>query len=434
MITVLLFQNARLIDPTQDLDQREDILIQEGRIAAVSRGISPPEGSTVIDLSDRWVVPGLIDMHVHLREPGEEYKETIVTGTAAAVCGGFTAVACMPNTRPVNDSAAVTHFILDRAKKIGKAKVYPVAALTIGQAGDELAEFGDLKAAGAVGLSDDGHPVTYADVMRRALEYARNFDLPVISHAEELSLSKGGLVNEGRISTLLGLQGIPAAAEEVAVFRDVTLAALTGSRLHIAHVSTAGSLDIIRRAKAAGVTVTAETAPHYFSMTEEAVLGYNTLAKMNPPLRTEEDRRAMIQGLKDGTLDAIATDHAPHSTLEKACQFQLAANGIIGLETALPLTLRLVQEGHLTPQELVDRLSSGPARILRLPGGSLREGAPADLCVIDPEATFTFTEKGLHSLSHNSPFLGQRMQGRAVLTLVNGRPVYDPEHLLATSP
>ncbi len=427
MMRPLLFTNARIIDPSQDWDFSGELLVKDGVIGAAGQSLEAPQDARVIDLEGKWLVPGLIDMHVHLREPGEEYKETIETGTAAAVAGGFTAVACMPNTRPVNDSAGVTQFILEKARRAAKARVFPIAAITLGQKGEQLTEFGDLLSAGAVAFSDDGLPVRNARVMRHALEYVRNFDALIISHSEEPELSRGGLMNEGRVSVSLGLKGIPAAAEEVAVFRDVALAELTGGRLHIAHVSTRGSVEIVRRAKARGVAITAETAPHYFSLTEEAVIGYNTSAKMYPPLRTEEDRMAIIEGLKDGTIDAIATDHAPHSVIEKECEFQLAANGIIGLETSVALSLNLVRSGYISASQLIRCMSSSPSRILGVPGGSLATGDPADISIIDPEVVFTLTRESLHSMSHNSPFLGETLQGKAILTLIDGRPVYDPE-------
>ncbi len=420
----LLFSDVRIIDPSQDWDFTGDLLIRDGIIAAAGESLDVPQNADVLELNGKWLVPGLVDMHVHLREPGEEYKETIESGTAAAIAGGFTAVACMPNTRPVNDCAGITRFILERAETAAKARVYPIAAITSGQKGEQLTEFGDLLNAGAVAFSDDGFPVRNAAVMRQALEYIRNFDSLIISHSEEIDLSRGGLMNEGRTSTLMGLKGIPAAAEEVAIFRDTALAELTGGRLHIAHVSTKGSVEIVRQAKRRGVRITAETAPHYFSLTEEAVSGYNTFAKMNPPLRTEEDRLAIIQGIKDGTIDAIATDHAPHSVLEKECEFQLAANGIMGLETAVPLSLDLVRKGHISASQLIKCLSFSPSRILGIPGGDLKQGSPADICIIDPDADFTLTRDSLHSLSHNTPFLGKTLKGRAILTLVDGRAVF----------
>ncbi len=426
----LLLKGGRIIDPEQELDLVADLMVADGLIREISPEITPSEDTKVVDVSGRWVVPGLVDMHVHLREPGEEYKETIETGSHAAAAGGFTAVACMPNTRPPNDNTAVTRFILDKSRLYGRCRVFPVAAITRGQEGKDLTEFADLLSAGAVAFSDDGLPVRNPAMMRLALEYSRNFNALIISHSEELDLSGEGCMNEGAVSTRLGLTGIPSAAEEIAIFRDIRLAELTGARLHIAHVSTAGSVEIIRAARLRGVKVTAETAPHYFSLTEEAVEGYNTFAKMNPPLRTERDRRAIIEGLRDGTLDAIATDHAPHSSLEKECEFQLAANGIIGLETALPLALEiLVGKEGFSPAQVVLLMSSNPASILGIKGGNLKSGRPADITVIDPGMEFTLTRQTLHSSSCNSPFLGRSFTGKAVLTLLEGSPVFQEQAL-----
>ncbi len=416
-----LIKNGRIIDPKNGIDRQGDLLVLEGRIAAEQTPV--PASVRVIDASGCWVVPGLIDMHVHLREPGEEYKEDILSGTRAAAAGGFTAVACMPNTRPVNDCAAVTALILERARQ-GFARVYPVGAISSGCRGEKLAEFGELKAAGAVAVSDDGLPVRDSQLMRRALEYAGDFGLTVISHSEEPSLATG-VMNEGEVATRLGLKGIPAAAEAIMVYREIALAEQTGQRVHIAHVSTAMSVELIRSARARGVRVSAETTPHYFTLTDEAVEGYNTNAKMNPPLRSERDREAVREALADGTFDAIATDHAPHSILEKELEFDLAANGIIGLETSLPLSLSLVREGLLDAPRLVELMSVGPAAILGLPGGSLGAGEAADITVIDPDLAFTYTKDQVVSKSRNSPFLGWRMQGRAVLTMVGGRVTHD---------
>ncbi len=412
-----LIKDGRIIDPKSGIDRQGDLLVIAGRIAA--EGTPVPASARVVDASGCWVVPGLVDMHVHLREPGEEYKEDILSGTRAAAAGGFTAVVCMPNTRPVNDCRAVTEMILERARQ-GAARVYPVAAVSQGSRGERLAEFGELKKAGAVGVSDDGLPVRDSQLMRRALEYAGDFGLTVISHCEEPSLATG-VMNEGEVATRLGLKGIPAAAESIMVYRDIALAEQTGRKVHIAHVSTAMSVELIRSARARGVRVSAETTPHYFTLTDEAVEGYNTLAKMNPPLRSEADRQAIREALADGTFDAIATDHAPHSILEKEVEFDLAANGIIGLETSLPLALALVREGVIGPRRLVELMSTGPAAVLGLPGGSLAAGEAADITVIDPGATFTYTEDQVVSRSRNSPFLGWRLQGRAVLTMVDGR-------------
>ncbi len=425
-----LLRGGRIMDPAQDVDFVGDVLVHEDRIEHIASEIDVPPSTKIVELSGKWIVPGLVDMHVHLREPGEEYKETIETGTRAAAAGGFTSVACMPNTCPSNDNSGITRFIIDRAKDSGRCRVFPVAAITVGQDGKGLTEFGDLLSAGAVAFSDDGLPVQNPAVMRLALEYSLNFNALIISHSEELELSKEGCMNEGKMSTRLGLKGIPVAAEEIAIFRDICLAKLTGARLHIAHVSTAGSVEIIRNAKAQGVRVTAETAPHYFSLTEEAVAGYNTFAKMNPPLRTERDRRAIIEGLRDGTIDAIATDHAPHNSLEKECEFQLAANGIIGLETALPLALKvLVNEEGFAPVQVMRLMSSNPASILDIPGGGLRPSGIADITIIDPEEEFTFTRDTIHSKSYNSPFLGLVFRGRAISTLLGGMPVFDANGL-----
>ncbi len=422
----LLLKGGRIMDPARGLDLTGDLLIRQGRIQEVAPDIKPPGDAQVVDLAGNLVVPGLIDMHVHLREPGEEYKETIATGSQAAVAGGFTSVACMPNTHPPNDNSSITKFIIEKATECGMCKVYPVAAITKGQEGQSITEFNDLLAAGAIAFSDDGLPVRNPAVMRLALEYSLNFNALVISHAEELELSREGAMNEGSVSTRLGLKGIPAAAEEIAIFRDIRLAELTGARLHIAHVSTAGSVEIIRAAKARGVQVTAETAPHYFSLTEEAVEGYNTLAKMNPPLRTERDRLSIIEGLRDGTIDAIATDHAPHSTLEKECEFQLAANGIIGLETSLPLALEvLVRQEGFSLSHLVRLMSVNPASILGISGGSLEPGKRADITIIGLEEEFTVSKDWFSSKSHNSPFIGRKFRGRAILTFFGGRPVFD---------
>lgn len=417
----LLIAGGLIVDPSRNLEERRDLLIEGGKVAALEPpGTIPPEGRQAIDATGLVVAPGLIDLHVHLREPGEEYKEDIDSGTRAAARGGFTAVACMPNTRPVNDNATITRYILDRANAAGSTRVYPVGAISVGSRGEALSEYADLKDAGCVAVSDDGRPVMNALLMRRALEYARTFDLPVISHAEDLNLRADGVVHEGRISVRLGLKGIPAAAEEVMVYRDICLARLTGARLHLAHVSTAGSVALIREAKAAGLPVTAETAPHYFTLTEEAVLGFDTNAKVNPPLRSEEDRAAIIEGLADGTLDAIATDHAPHSVLEKDVEFAQAAFGLIGLETALGLTLRLVHNGKITLSRAIALLSTHPARILGVPGGTLAPGSPADVTLIDLNREWTVDVGQFASKSRNCPFDGWSLKGMAVMTILGG--------------
>jgi dihydroorotase len=361
-----------------------------------------------------------VDLHVHFREPGQEYKEDILSGSTAAAHGGFTAVCTMPNTLPVNDDPAVTAQILEKAAQADLIKVYPVAAVSRGSRGEQLCEFGELKAAGAVGVSDDGLPVMNSQLMRRALEYASNFGLLVISHAEDLPLAEGGVMNEGARSTRMGLGGIPNACESVMVMRDIALSALTGVPVHIAHVSTRESVTAIRRAKADGVAVTAETAPHYFTLTDEAVEGYDTHAKMNPPLRSAADREAIRQGLADGTLDAIATDHAPHSVMEKEVEFDRAANGIIGLETALPLGLKLVSDSLLSASDLIDRMAVAPSRILGLTTG-VRVGLEADLTLIDPLKEWIVTKQNIKSKSKNTPFENWTLRGQAVMTLVGGR-------------
>ena len=417
----ILIHNGRVIDPGH-LDDTCDLLIRDGKIEGVGPvGTLDTTGADlrVIDASGLWVTPGLIDMHVHFREPGQEYKETIATGSAAAAAGGFTAVCTMPNTDPVNDDPAVTELILKQAAKAGKVRVYPAAAISKGSMGEQLCEFGELKAAGAVAVSDDGLPVTDSQLMRRALEYASGFGLRVITHSEDMELADGGVMNEGPRATRMGLAGIPNECESVMVTRDIAISRLTGVPVHIAHVSTRESVEAIRRAKSDGIAVTAETAPHYFTLTDEAVEGYNTHAKMNPPLRSEEDRQAIRKGLADGTLDAIATDHAPHSVMEKEVEFDRAANGIIGLETALALSLRLVDDDLLDIVALVDRMSVAPARILGLECG-LRKGMTADITLIDPVKEWVVSIGKLKSKSKNTPFENWMMKGRAVMTMVGG--------------
>ena len=417
----VLIKNGQVIDPANKVDEKLDILLTDGKIARLGKpGSIPAEGAQVVEASGRLVVPGLIDMHVHLREPGFEYKETIKTGTAAAKAGGFTSVCSMPNTNPVNDSRSVTEFILSEADD-ALARVFPIGAITKGSKGEELAEMAELHAAGCVAISDDGRPVMNAAIMRRAMEYSKIFDIPIISHCEECTLSNKGVMNEGFVSTELGLHGIPAAAEEVMVSRDIALAGLTGCRVHIAHVSTGGSVRMVREAKARGVKVTAETCPHYFTLTEEAVRGYNTLAKMNPPLRTADDVAAIKQGLKDGTIDVIATDHAPHAMDEKSVEFDHAPFGIVGLETAVGLVFKLVHEGVLSMSEAVRKLSFNPASILKINKGTLSVGADADITIIDPNVEWTVDSSQFKSKSRNTPFEGWKLKGRAVQTIVGGR-------------
>lgn len=415
---IIQLKNGRIIDPRQQRDEIADLWIRDGVIVEPQTG---DLGSVdIFDVSGCWVVPGLIDMHVHLREPGEEYKETIASGCSAAAAGGFTAVACMPNTKPVNDNSSVTRYICEQAEGCA-ARVYPVGAVSQESNGERLAEYGEMKAAGAVALTDDGRPVVDSRLMRRAMEYASSHGLLIMSHSEEISLSRGGCMNEGEVSTRLGLRGIPAAAESIMVFREIALAELTGARVHISHVSTEQSLALIANGKARGVRVSAETAPHYFTLTDQAVIGYDTHAKMNPPLRTEQDRQAIRLALRTGTLDAIATDHAPHSVLQKEVEFNLAANGIIGLETALPLSLALVHEGLITPNRLVELMSCAPAEILGVVGGTLSLGAPGDITVIAPDKQFIYKAERGHSKGKNTPFEGWTMRGKAVLTFLAGR-------------
>jgi dihydroorotase len=417
MSRTILFQNGRIIDPLSNRDEKADLWIRDGKI--ISPESTVPADAEIYDLSGKWVVPGLIDMHVHLREPGQEYKESIESGTRAAAAGGFTGVACMPNTTPVNDCESVTRYILEKA--VGcHARVYPVGAISKGSKGEGLAEFGEMKRAGIVAVTDDGVPVLDSQLMRRAMEYAKSHDLVVMSHSEEAALSHNGCMNEGLTATKLGLRGIPAAAESIMVYREVALAELTGAHVHIAHVSTEESLAVIAMAKKRGVKVTAETAPHYFTLTEEAVNGYDTHAKMNPPLRAEKDRQAVRSALNDGTLDAIATDHAPHSILEKNVEFNEAANGITGLETSLSLTLALVRDGVIDEKRLVELMSIAPARILGVPAGSVSADGVADLTVIDPDVRYIFNAEQSYSKGKNSPFIGWELQGRAVMTLVAG--------------
>lgn len=420
----ILIRGGHVIDPGR-VNGVADVLIEGGKIAAVGWNVSAPRAAAVIDATGRLVLPGLVDLHVHLREPGFEYKETIETGTAAAVAGGFTSVCCMPNTDPVNDNQSITEFILERAQAAGNAQVFPIGAITKGSEGKELAEIGDLRRAGCVAISDDGRPVMNSLVMRRAMEYALAFDLPVVDHCEDLHLAEGGCMNEGLVSTELGLAGIPAAAEDIMVARNLALAELTGARLHLAHISTAGSVRMVREAKARGIRVTAEACPHHFSLTEEVCRGYNTHAKMNPPLRTWQDVQAVKEGLRDGTIDVIATDHAPHAPQEKQQEFAEAPFGIVGLETALPLTLALVEEGVLTLEAAVAKLTVEPAKAFGLAKGTLAPGADADVTLVDPQAQWEVDPARFRSKSRNTPFAGWKVKGRVTTTLVKGRVVYE---------
>jgi dihydroorotase len=437
-----LLRGGRVVDPASDRDGLFDITVSDGRITAVrphaaarpagtrrarsARGAD--RGTRVVDLTGRIVVPGLVDMHVHLRDPGQEHKETIDTGTRAAAAGGFTTVACMPNTEPRNDGLAVTEYIVAEARRRGVVNVVAIGCVSKGARGEELAEIGDMVRAGAVAVSDDGAPVSTAFLMRMALEYTRIFDIPVIDHCEDRSLSAGGVMNEGSTSTALGLRGIPQAAESVAVARDLAIAGLTGGRLHLAHISTRASLDEVRRARAAGVRVTCEATPHHLVLTEKAVADsqYDPNTKMNPPLRSEDDRQALLEGLSDGTIDAIASDHAPHHHDEKLQEFDDAPFGIVGLETALPLAMdRLVRPGIIDIPRMVELMSLNPARILGLKKGTLAPGADADITVIDPDLEVTVDPARFQSRSRNTPFAGWRLRGWPVLTIVGGRAVHE---------
>ncbi len=424
----ILIKGGRVLDPGR-LDGKMDVYVDDGVIAAIAgEGASPApfaegEAERIINAEGCLVTPGLIDMHVHLREPGEEYKETIATGIRAAAAGGFTSICCMPNTRPVNDCPEVSTFIGSQARRADSVRVFPVGAISRGLQGEQLCEYGELKQAGAIGVTDDGRPVIDSQLLRRALEYAGSVGLQVISHCEELALA-GGVMNEGVFATRMGLSGIPNAAESIMVMRDIALAELTGVAVHIAHVSTRESVRELRAAKERGLRVTAETAPHYFMLTEEFVGRYNTHAKMNPPLRAQADREAVRAALADGTIDAIATDHAPHSELEKQVPFEEAANGIIGLETSLGLGLSLVEQGGLTLSQLIEKMSLAPARILGLPAG-VRTGAAADVTVIDPARRFVYDAASGFSRSRNTPFDGWELPGRATHTIVGGKIVHE---------
>jgi dihydroorotase len=421
----IVIRGGRILDPSRSMDTVADLLLSEGRVEASGRNLGTPDGALLLDARGLVVAPGLIDLHVHLREPGQEDIETVASGAMAAAAGGFSAVCAMPNTDPVTDNQAAVGFIVSQAQRAGKARVYPIGAISLGQKGQQLAEFGELVGAGAVAVSDDGKPVVSSHLMRTALEYARTFGIPVADHCEDPTLAEGGAMHEGLVATRLGLKGVPAAAEEIMVARDILLAELTGGHVHLCHMSTRGSVELIRRAKERGIRVTAEACPHHFTLTHEACEGYNTNAKMNPPLREPEDREAIRQALRDGTIDVICTDHAPHHYDAKEREFDDAPNGIIGLETALGLAItELLETGILTLAQLVDRLSVAPARIFNLPGGSLAPGGPADVVVLDPAARWVVDPDAFFSKSRNTPFGGRQLVGRAEVTIVRGQVVF----------
>ncbi|MGI8542018.1 MAG: dihydroorotase [Aridibacter sp.] len=423
----LLIKNGHLIDPTGKENTGMNVLIEDGKVSGwLKQNENSPEDAEVFDASGLLVAPGFIDLHVHLREPGQEHKETIASGVAAAVAGGWTSVCPMPNTKPINDNAAITRYMIEQGKTAGLANVFPIGAITKSSHGEQLAEMGEMKAAGAVAVSDDGRPVPTAGMMRRAMEYAKDFDLPVIDHCEDKSLSAGGVMHEGKMSLLLGLKGMPALAEDIDVVRDILLAKETGSHIHIAHVSTAGAIEAVRRAKNEGINVTCEVTPHHFTLTDKAVEGYDTNTKMSPPLRSQEHLEAVIEGIKDGTIDAIATDHAPHHQDEKALEYDAAPFGIIGLETAVGLAFNeLVHKGIINLEQLVKLCSSNPAKIFNLKDrGTLKVGSIADITIIDPDLEWTYNASDSKSKSKNSPFDEWKFTGGTVATIVGGKIVY----------
>ncbi|HZI95422.1 MAG TPA: dihydroorotase [Patescibacteria group bacterium] len=424
----LVLKNGHVVDPANGIDEVRDVamdLERGGVIQRVERDLPVAKGDDVIDCAGLIVAPGFVDMHVHLREPGREDKETIESGGQAAAAGGFTSVACMPNTQPVNDDQSVTEFITAQARRKSPVRVYTIGAITKGLKGEELSEIGELVRLGCVAISDDGLPVASGFMMRKALEYARMFGIPVINHAQDASLSNGGVMNEGYYSTVLGLRGMSTAAEEVMIFRDIQLAELTGGRLHVPHISTARSVELVRQARKRGVDVTCEVTPHHFSLTDEAVCGYDTNTKMNPPLRAEEDRAALIEGIRDGTIDAVASDHAPHCQEEKEVEYDLAPFGVVGLETSAALGLdRLVKPGHIDLTRLVRIYSTNPARILNLSAGTLTVGAPGDVTVLSRTRETSVSPEAFRSRSRNTPFAGWTLQGSVALTVVGGKAVF----------
>jgi dihydroorotase len=421
----LLLRGGRIVDPSQGLDAVGDVLLRHGKVEACGGSLGTPDGVEVIDVSGLVVAPGMIDVHVHLREPGREDVETVATGAHSAVAGGFTGVCAMPNTKPVTDNQATVGFVKRQGEAAGFARVYPYGAISVAQKGETLAEFGEMVQAGAVAFSDDGRPVESAHLMRTALEYARAFNVPVAEHCEDMTLARGGAMNEGLMSAKLGLKGIPAEAEEIYVIRDILLAKRTGGHIHLCHLSTKGSVELVRWGKERGINVTAEVCSHHISLTEDAVDGYNTNAKMNPPLRTAADIEALQQGLADGTIDLLVTDHAPHHYDEKEREFGDAPNGIVGLETALGVNCTyLLQPGILSLSQMVDAMSCKPARVFHLPGGSLAAGQLADVTVFDPARTWTVDPKRFRSKGRNTPYGGHTLAGQARLTIVGGRVVF----------
>jgi dihydroorotase len=423
----LLIANGHLIDPAENQNSGKNLLIEDGKVSAwLASNEKAPDDAEVFDASGLVVAPGFIDLHVHLREPGQEHKETIASGCAAAVAGGWTSVCPMPNTQPINDNAAITRYMIEQAERAGLANVFPVGAITKESSGSELAEMGEMKAAGAVAVSDDGRPVPNAGMMRRAMQYARDFDLPVVDHCEDKSLSTGGVMHEGKLSLLLGLRGMPALAEEIDAVRDIILAKETGAHIHIAHISTRDAIEAVRRAKAEGINVTCEVTPHHFTLTDKAVEGYDTNTKMSPPLRSDEHLAAILGAIKDGTIDAIATDHAPHHADEKALEYDSAPFGITGLETAVGLAFNeLVHKGIVDLVRLVELCSTNPAKIFKLKDrGTLKAGSIADVTILDPELAWTYKNSESKSRSRNTPFDNWNFTGAAVATIVGGKIVY----------
>jgi dihydroorotase len=424
---LLVLKNGRVIDPSRGLDEVCDVVIENDRVTRVGRGaadaLDVQRDGRVIDCSGKWILPGMVDIHTHMREPGFEYKEDLRSGTRAAAIGGFTTICAMPNTSPVNDNRAITEMMVARAREVGVVRVHPIGAVTRKLDGKELTEVADLREGGCVAISDDGKCVLHSGVMRRALEYAGTFDVPLVQHAEDHHLTEGAQMHEGAVSTRLGLRGWPRVAEDHIVARDLMLTEMTRAKYHVAHISTKGAAALVREAKSRGIRATAEVTPHHLTLTDEAVLGYETACKVNPPLREESDRQALIDALADGTIDCIATDHAPHAASEKGCEFSEAPNGMIGLETALPLMLDLVRQGRVKLSRLVEALTVAPARIFGLPVGTLAEGALADAIIVDPEVQWTV--ETFASKSRNSPFVGRTVTGRVLATIVGGQVVFE---------